>query len=171
MKDFEQYDEAISKQINDSNVKQLPLESWDFYGNYLQEVNENILDVKQLTTLAEYNSWIMHWDIAKALEKSQTIVVTDLTVSIVFASQNMVKMNGYHRDEVLGKNPKIFQGNDTDAVALKEIKIAIQNRTAFENTIINYCKNGEPYNCHIKAFPIFNKKGIISHFIAFEKTV
>jgi hypothetical protein len=36
---------------------------------------------------------------------------------------------------------------------------------------VNYNKNGEIYICLIKGFPVFNIKGKLSHFIAFEKAV
>ncbi|MFV7235185.1 PAS domain-containing protein [Flavobacterium sp. ZB4R12] len=46
---------------------------------------------------------------------------------------------------------------------------AIELKLPFEKTVLNYKKNGETYLCEIKAFPIFNAKGELSHFIAFEK--
>jgi hypothetical protein len=39
----------------------------------------------------------------------------------------------------------------------------------FEQTVVNYNKNGEIYICLIKGFPVFNIKGKLSHFIAFER--
>ena len=77
-------------------------------------------------------------------------------------------MNGYKPSEVIGKTPQMFQGKDTSADTRKMIKSAIIQRLPFEAVILNYCKNGEPYNCHINAFPIFNHKKILVNFIAFE---
>ena len=51
---------------------------------------------------------------------------------------------------------------------LKEIKEAIQQRIPFEKTIENYRKDGRTYKCKINAHPVFNLKGQLSHFIAFE---
>ena len=50
-----------------------------------------------------------------------------------------------------------------------EINQAIATQKPFEATLINYKKNGEIYECHIRSFPIFNKKGELTHFIALEK--
>jgi hypothetical protein len=63
----------------------------------------------------------------------------------------------------------MFHGAGTDQTTSREIRTAIELRVSFEKTVLNYKKNGETYLCVIKGFPIFNKKGDLSHFIAFEK--
>jgi predicted Zn-dependent protease len=49
------------------------------------------------------------------------------------------------------------------------LRQAILNKVPFEKNVINYCKDGSLYKCHIKGFPIFNNKGEVTNFIAFEK--
>ena len=78
-------------------------------------------------------------------------------------------MTGYREDEVVGKSPKMFQGPETSSVVREEIRLAIKSHEIFEKTILNYKKNGETYFCTINAFPVFNLKGKLTHFIAFEK--
>jgi hypothetical protein len=56
----------------------------------------------------------------------------------------------------------------TDSIVSKEISKAIQLQQAFQKRVLNYKKNGEVYACLIKAYPIFNAKGELSHYIAFE---
>ncbi len=63
----------------------------------------------------------------------------------------------------------MFQGQVTDRTVSNEISDAIQSQQAFEKTVLNYKKNGEIYACLIKGYPIFNLKGQLSHYIAFEK--
>jgi hypothetical protein len=46
--------------------------------------------------------------------------------------------------------------------------MAIQLQVPFEKTIENYKKDGEIYKCKIDSVPIFNLKGELSHYIAFE---
>ena len=78
-------------------------------------------------------------------------------------------MNGYEAQEVIGNSPKMFQGAKTDLQVSNEIRQAILKKVPFEKNVINYCKDGSVYNCHIKGFPIFNNKGEVINFIAFEK--
>jgi PAS domain S-box-containing protein len=101
--------------------------------------------------------------------REEVVILTDTKLNIVFASHNMIKMNGYAEAEVLGKNPKIFQGSATDLTVSNEIRTAISLQQPFEKTVMNYKKNGDVYACLIKGFPVFNIKGQLSHYIAFEK--
>ena len=78
-------------------------------------------------------------------------------------------MNGYVEAEVLGKRPKMFQGEATNQITSNEIRRAISDQQPFEKTVMNYKKNGDVYACLIKGFPVFNSKGQLSHYIAFEK--
>jgi hypothetical protein len=63
----------------------------------------------------------------------------------------------------------MFQGPETCPHVLQEIREAIHSKISFEKTIENYKKNGKVYSCHINGFPVYNSKGEVSHFIAFEK--
>jgi PAS domain S-box-containing protein len=100
--------------------------------------------------------------------KDEVVIVTDAKLEIVFASHNMTKMNGYVEEEVIGRSPKMFQGHSSNVLTSSKIRKAIQQQP-FEQTVVNYNKNGEIYICLIKGFPVFNIKGKLSHFIAFEK--
>lgn len=168
MTDLNNYDKGISGYLNDISLNRMPLICWDFYGNYLQRLNKSMTDLRNLDSLALNNNWVLDLDLEKELH-DHVILVTDLQASIVFASQNIVMMNGYKSEEIIGKNPKIFQGESTSKVVSDEIREAILLEKPFEKTVVNYRKDGEVYNCHIKGFPIFNIKGRLSHFIALEK--
>jgi len=63
----------------------------------------------------------------------------------------------------------MFHGEKTDLIVSNEIREAIILKQPFEKTVLNYKKNGETYICKIKGFPIFDLKGKLSNFIAFEK--
>jgi len=79
------------------------------------------------------------------------------------------KMNGYHPHEIIGKTPKIFQGELTSEISRTKIKNALLNQLPFKEIIVNYKKDGTTYLCEIEAFPKFNKKGELLNYIAFER--
>ncbi|EIA10139.1 PAS domain-containing protein [Flavobacterium frigoris] len=170
MSDLKRYEEAIVKYHSDLRIKSVPVLSLEFYYQYIKELKESLVDFRNLKGLAFKNKWEMSpdWNIDTPI-KEEVIIVTDAKLSIVFASRNMIKMNGYVAADVLGKSPKMFQGEVTDRVISSEINTAIQLRQAFEKTVLNYKKNGEIYACLIKGYPIFNIKGELIHYIAFEK--
>jgi len=170
MSNFKHYEEAIVNYHSILRIKSLPIFSSNFHYEFLKEVKESFIDLNSLKEIAHQNKWksSSEWDI-KAPIKEEVIIVTDAKLKIVFASHNMVKMNGYLAEEVLGKSPKMFQGQVTDRIVSNEINVAIQSQQAFEKTVLNYKKNGEIYACLIKGYPVFNLKGQLSHYIAFEK--
>ena len=147
----------------------MPLVSWDFYGVFLQSINKHFSDLKELESMTASHNWIAEFDFEKELQQENVIVVTDSTLKIVFASHNLNKMTGYESTEVIGKTPKFFQGQATSQETNDEIRKAIKSQKPFEKIIVNYRKSGETYDCLIKGFPVFNKKGQLSHFIAFER--
>ena len=168
MSDFNQYDENIALYNSSLKVKSAPIYCWDFNFNFLEEVRNFYLDLNKLDALATRNKWSHSWDLKDSL-KEEVIIVTDSKLKIVFASHNIVGMNGYSATEVIGKSPRMFQGEETNAEVSNEIRNAIIELKPFKKTILNYKKNGETYECLIRGFPVFNSKGLLSHYIAFEK--
>ena len=167
--EFKVYDAAFAKQHENGAIKAMPLVSWDIYSQYLLQTNVVLRDVNSLHQIANKNQWKSVWDYKESLQDETVIVVTDAQLKIVFASKNIEKMNGYEAKEVVGNSPKMFQGAKTDLQVSNEIRKAILNKVPFEKNVINYCKDGSVYNCHIKGFPVFNDKGEVINFIAFEK--
>ncbi|HRZ32109.1 MAG TPA: PAS domain-containing protein [Flavobacterium sp.] len=169
MLEFKHYDEGISTYLSQLDAKKMPLLTWDFYGDYLNQLSKTITDQHQLTLLALLNSWESNTAVKTQWDVDTVVVVTCPSLKIVFASQNMVRMNGYQPEEVIGHSPKLFQGKATCLKTAKDIGEAIRNQQPFEKKVINYSKDGSLYNCHIKGFPIFNQNGELINFIAFEK--
>lgn len=169
MNNLNQYEEAIAIYHRKLNNKTTPVYSWDFHNNFLDEVKNFFLDWNKLNLIALQSKWAKsNWDLKSSL-KEEVIIVTDVKLQIVFASSNITSMNGFTAAEVIGKSPRMFQGAATNQIVSNEIREAIIALRPFEKTIINYKKNGETYECLIRGFPVFNNKGRLSHYIAFEK--
>jgi PAS domain S-box-containing protein len=169
MLEFKVYDKVFYQHESNSDTKKMPLTTWDIYGDFLNQLNKMISDQNQLELLATFNGWKTDFVLKDEINVDTVVVVTCPKLKIVFSTKNMLKMNGYHPEEVLGKSPKMFQGEATCKQTSKEIGIAVHNRQPFEKTVTNYRKDGLLYRCHIKGFPIFNKSGELTNFIAFEK--
>lgn len=165
--DFLEYEKALQSYFQTANLQPMPLNSWDFYGNYFNAVRNDLSDAYNLNNISLSNRWKGNWNFSEVLQE-KVIVVTDIALNIVFASHNILEMTGYLPEEVIGKNPKIFQGEATSQEALDDIRIAIKERKPFKKTLLNYKKNGDAYLCQIEAYPIFNSKKQLTNFIAFE---
>jgi PAS domain S-box-containing protein len=156
-----EYEKAIAKYYSKLRIVPLPLISWDLFATRPNEaVSFNVIQ----------KEWHSKESFYKAVFQSKkAILVTNAHFEIVFASENIIKMNGYRPEEVMGKSPKIFQGKLTDEVSRNNIRKAILHRLPFKEIILNYKKNGSTYLCEIEAYPKFDAKGNLLHYIAFEK--
>ncbi|WP_264566248.1 PAS domain-containing protein [Flavobacterium sp. N3904] len=152
-----------------SKKNNIPLISWGLSSTFHVEIKNIISDVHKISNLAHKKKWKnTDWNFKIKLEE-KVILITDAKLNIVFASHNMHKMNGYSEKEVLGESPKMFQGKETVAQTSREISEAIALQKPFVKQVLNYKKTGELYYCNIEGFPIFNKKGELVNFIAFEQ--
>jgi PAS domain S-box-containing protein len=151
-----------------SSRNSIPILAWDFHYEYVNELKSIFTDLKKVGKISNQFDWNhKHLKIEERI-KDEVVLITDLDLKIVFASTKIKRMTGYTEDEVLGKTPKMFQGPETSNVTLKEIREAIKLQIPFEKIVENYKKNGRTYKCKINGIPVFNLKGQLTHFIAFE---
>ncbi|XP_065863058.1 protein TWIN LOV 1 isoform X1 [Euphorbia lathyris] len=98
--------------------------------------------------------------------------ITDPYISgnpIVFASTGFLKMSGYSKDEVIGRNGRIFQGPLTDRKSVMEIGDAIREERALQINLLNYRKDGTPFWMLFHMSPVFGKEdGRVIHFVAVQ---
>jgi PAS domain S-box-containing protein len=172
MKELEHYDIAAQKFYATQQINSLPLISSDVSGEFFKRVCDGSKDIAILNHIAKAHHWASLPNMNEALIcNRQVIVLTDAQLRIVHASHNIEEMNGYSAAEVIGKSPKMFQGEATCKETTKNISRAVRNNHSFEAVVLNYRKDGTPYNCWIKADPIFDESGTVVHFIAYEKEV
>ncbi|XP_012091947.1 protein TWIN LOV 1 isoform X2 [Jatropha curcas] len=98
--------------------------------------------------------------------------ITDPCISghpIVFASSGFLKMTGYSKDEVIGRNGRIFQGPKTNRRSVMEIREAIREERALQIILLNYRKDGTPFWMLFHMSPVFGKDdGRVIHFVAVQ---
>lgn len=169
MVDLNTYERSVAAVSEGTQIGKMPLLSWDLYSVFFRTLIGAQKDLSLLNQLSKVYKWNISFDLDDELKVNDAILVTDTNLQIVFASYGIAEMSGYQPNEVVGNSPKMFQGVATSPEKRAEINQAISFRKPFEATLTNYRKNGEPYECHIRSFPIFNKKGELTHFIALEK--
>lgn len=112
-----------------------------------------------------------------ALDQSySSVVITDAGNSfdgprIIYANSAFQKMTGYTMDELVGKSPKILQGPLTDQKVIEKMHACINSGTHFEDSTINYDKNGNPYNVEWSISPIKDSNGVIQYYISVQKNI
>ena len=91
-----------------------------------------------------------------------SILVTDASQEgkIIYANTAFNKLTGYKPSEVLGKTPRILQGNATDKMVIDRLSNCLATGKKFEGKAINYKKNRTPFIMHWRVLPIKTRNNI-----------
>ena len=155
------YDNACALYSSKLRIKCLPLTTWEFR-------NYSLSDAILFGRIQ--SNWNTKEDYLKQSQKeNRELIVTDKNFRIVFATNTISKISGYRLKEILGKSPRMFQGEATSKDTQQKIKTALTELKPFKEVILNYRKNGNSYWCEIEAYPMFDKKGKFLNYIALEK--
>ncbi|BCG79759.1 histidine kinase dimerization/phosphoacceptor domain -containing protein [Mesorhizobium sp. 113-3-3] len=90
---------------------------------------------------------------------------------IVFANDAFLRLTGYERHEVLGKNCRFLQGPKTDKDAVDQIRAAIEDKADVSVDILNYRKDGSTFWNALYISPVSNDKGELQFFFASQLDV
>lgn len=88
---------------------------------------------------------------------------------IVYVNPAFEKLMGYTADEVVGQNPKILQGPDTDDKTRYKIRKAMRDETCIRTQILNYDKTGNELWLDINIVPLFDQNGTLTYYAAIER--
>ncbi|WP_017316537.1 PAS domain S-box protein [Mastigocladopsis repens] len=90
---------------------------------------------------------------------------------IVYVNPAFTQMTGYTLEEVLGKTPRILQGEKTERVALEKIRTAMQNWQPVQVDLINYTKDGKEFWVEISLVPVKDETGWYTHWVAVQRDI
>lgn len=90
---------------------------------------------------------------------------------IVFANDAFLRLTGYEREEVFGRNCRFLQGPDTDPQAIAQIRDAIDTRSDIAIDILNYKRDRTPFWNALFVSPVSNEDGELQFFFASQLDV
>lgn len=90
---------------------------------------------------------------------------------VVFVNDAFEKRTGFSREEIIGKTPRILQGDKTDKAELKRIHDALEKWEPVRAELINYTKNGDEFWLELDIVPIANEAGWFTHWVAVERDI
>lgn len=90
---------------------------------------------------------------------------------ILYVNDAFTQMSGYEKDEIIGKTPRILQGEKTDREVLDRLKECLINEEYFEGKAINYTKEGREYWVEWNISPVYDKEKNLIAFLSLQKDI
>lgn len=88
---------------------------------------------------------------------------------ILYVNSAFEKMTGHQRRDVIGKNPRILQGDHTSPEDRKIIREGLKNWQDITTTILNYKSDGSPFLVELKISPVKDKTGWWTHHVSIQR--
>ncbi|MCO5582354.1 hypothetical protein L7F22_036248 [Adiantum nelumboides] len=111
-------------------------------------------------------------DLATTLERiEKNFVITDPRLPdnpIIFASDSFLELTEYTREEIIGRNCRFLQGQDTDPKTVQKIRDAIREQRDITVQLLNYTKSGKRFWNLFHLQPMRDQKGELQYFIGVQ---
>lgn len=111
-------------------------------------------------------------DLATTLERiEKNFVITDPRLPdnpIIFASDSFLELTEYTREEIIGRNCRFLQGQDTDPKTVQRIRDAIREQRDITVQLLNYTKTGKRFWNLFHLQPMRDQKGELQYFIGVQ---
>nr|AML76494.1 putative LOV domain-containing protein [Adiantum raddianum] len=111
-------------------------------------------------------------DLATTLERiEKNFVITDPRLPdnpIIFASDSFLELTEYTREEIIGRNCRFLQGQDTDQKTVQRIRDAIREQREITVQLLNYTKTGKKFWNLFHLQPMKDQKGELQYFIGVQ---
>ena len=99
------------------------------------------------------------------------ITITDLNGNIEYVNPKAVEMSGYSKEELLGKNPRIFSSGELPKEEYKRLWETITSGKEWRGEFHNKKKNGEFYWVSASIIPIISEKGKIINYLGVKEDI
>jgi PAS domain S-box-containing protein len=110
----------------------------------------------------------------EAMTESVLVTTTDLDSpgpSIVYVNPAFEKMTGWSKHEIIGKSPRILQGEKTEPNIFRDLRQRLLQGEHWLGQTTNYRKNGTEFVMEWSIVPIRDKSGDVYRYLAVQRDV
>jgi diguanylate cyclase (GGDEF)-like protein/PAS domain S-box-containing protein len=117
---------------------------------------------------------LLHTSIARV---GDVVMITDAAPldepgpKIVFVNSAFEQVTGYKLSEVLGKSPRMLQGQETQRAELDKVRRALDREEHVSVELINYTKSGKKFWIELDITPVASTGGAITHFVSVQRDI
>ena len=135
--------------------------------------NDIVLTLKDITKLSAYKKSLLESNVLvsqykTAIDEFAIVSKTDINGIITYVNKNFVKISGFTKDELIGKNHNIVRHPDMPNYIFKNMWETIKSGKIWKGIIKNRKKNGSYYYVKSTIVPLFDSNDNIKEFIAFR---
>jgi len=103
-----------------------------------------------------------------------SFVLADLTLleqPLVFVNDSFLKLTGYDKKEILGKNCRFLQGPKTDPTTIKNIRKSLNEFECCYYDILNHKKDGTVFWNRLALFPVGPTPNSFTYYIGIQMEI
>ncbi|KRB66348.1 sensor domain-containing phosphodiesterase [Noviherbaspirillum sp. Root189] len=102
----------------------------------------------------------------RAIQASvNAIVITDLNGNVEYANPAFERITGYTNEELLGRNCRFLQRDDTAQAGIASLRRGIAQREEVSALLRNYRKDGTMFWNEMHIAPVRDADGVVTHFV------
>jgi PAS domain S-box-containing protein len=113
--------------------------------------------------------------IAEMIENSAVAAVaTDPRLPdnpIIACNEAFLRLTGYARDEVVGRNCRFLAGPDQGPLLVEEMQAAVRERRPLLAEVVNFKKDGSRFTNALMIAPVFGPDGQLEYFLGSQSEV
>ena len=90
---------------------------------------------------------------------------------IIYCNAAFTRATGYEASEVIGKTPRLLQGERTDPEAKARLRAALSAWEPIEIEMINYRKDGAEFWVELSIVPVADDRGWFTHWVSVQRDI
>ena len=90
---------------------------------------------------------------------------------VIYANPAFCRITGYDVDEVIGRNCRFLQGEETDPATLAEIRDAIRQSRSTRVVLRNHRKDGGVFWNELRLSPVVREDGRVTHYVGVQTDI
>lgn len=104
-------------------------------------------------------------------QASESVVITDVAANILYVNPAFEEVSGYHREEVLGKNPRVLKSGHQGPQFYQQMWSRLSAGEVFRAEFENRRKDGSLYQEIASISPVRGPDGATKHYVAVKRDV